>query len=45
MAAIALVGLRYLEEDNGRRRELADLYDRQLAGNPRVWRGWRPGRS
>ncbi len=32
MAAIALVGLRYLDEDNARRRALAALYDEALAG-------------
>jgi dTDP-4-amino-4,6-dideoxygalactose transaminase len=32
MAAMALVGLRYLEEDNARRRELAGRYDAALAG-------------
>ena len=36
MAAIALVALRYVEEDNARRRELADRYDRQLAGHPQI---------
>jgi dTDP-4-amino-4,6-dideoxygalactose transaminase len=32
MAAIALVGLRYLEEDNAFRRKLADRYDATLRG-------------
>lgn len=36
MAAIALVALRYLEEDNARRRDLADRYDRLLTGHPRI---------
>ncbi len=31
MAAMALVGLRYLEEDNARRREIAGWYDEELA--------------
>jgi len=37
-AAIALVQLRYLEEDNVRRREIAALYDQWLAPLPKVRR-------
>jgi dTDP-4-amino-4,6-dideoxygalactose transaminase len=36
MAALGLVGLRYLEQDNTQRRELAKWYDEELAGNRRV---------
>jgi dTDP-4-amino-4,6-dideoxygalactose transaminase len=32
MAAMALVGLKYLDQDNVRRREIAALYDRAFAG-------------
>ncbi len=32
MAAMALVGLRYLEKDNARRREIAGWYEEELAG-------------
>lgn len=35
MAAVALVGLRYLEADNQRRRELCLLYERMLRDDPR----------
>ncbi len=34
MAALALVGLRYLEEDNQRRREIANWYDELLRNMP-----------
>jgi dTDP-4-amino-4,6-dideoxygalactose transaminase len=36
MAAIALVGLRYLDHDNSYRRQLAEWYTRALKGNPRI---------
>jgi dTDP-4-amino-4,6-dideoxygalactose transaminase len=36
MAALALVGLRYLEADNGERRRLATWYDDELADAPGV---------
>ncbi|HPC82456.1 MAG TPA: DegT/DnrJ/EryC1/StrS family aminotransferase [Thermoanaerobaculaceae bacterium] len=36
MAAIALVGLRHLDEDNAYRRRLASWYDEALAGAPRI---------
>ena len=32
MAAMGLVGLKYLDEDNSRRREIAELYDKELKG-------------
>jgi dTDP-4-amino-4,6-dideoxygalactose transaminase len=38
MAALALVGLKYLDEDNRRRRELAALYDEALGGDARIER-------
>ncbi len=38
MAAMGLVGLRYLEADNERRREICSLYDAELAGSPTVER-------
>ena len=38
MAALGLVGLRYLEADNARRREIASWYDEELAGEPAVTR-------
>lgn len=38
MAAMGLVALRYLEQDNVRRRELAGWYEELLAGEPRVTR-------
>ena len=38
MAAMGLVGLRYLEEDNRYRREIAGWYDADLAGTPAVER-------
>lgn len=38
MAAIGLVALRYLEEDNARRRSVAARYDRLLEGDPRIGR-------
>ncbi|MFY9552554.1 MAG: DegT/DnrJ/EryC1/StrS family aminotransferase [Thermoanaerobaculia bacterium] len=38
MAAMALVGLRYLEEDNTRRRHLCERYDTRLDGAPGVER-------
>jgi dTDP-4-amino-4,6-dideoxygalactose transaminase len=49
MAALALVGLRHLEEDNDRRRALAGAYDTALAGATGVARvpmaaGCRPSR-
>lgn len=34
MASMALVGLKYLEEDNLRRRELCDLYDKGFKDTP-----------
>lgn len=36
MAALGLVGLRYLEEDNTVRRRIADWYEEDLAGAPGV---------
>lgn len=36
MAAMALVGLRYLEQDNAFRRELSARYDDHLAGAPGI---------
>jgi dTDP-4-amino-4,6-dideoxygalactose transaminase len=36
MAAVGLVALRYLDADNGRRRELCAIYDRELAGRSGV---------
>jgi dTDP-4-amino-4,6-dideoxygalactose transaminase len=49
MAALGLVGLRYLEEDNAHRRRLAAVYDGALEGQSRVSRvpiapGCRPSR-
>jgi len=38
MAAMALVALKYLDEDNARRREICDLYDRYLEGQPGIVR-------
>jgi dTDP-4-amino-4,6-dideoxygalactose transaminase len=32
MAALALVGLRYLDQDNARRRQIGDMYRHRLAG-------------
>ncbi|MCP4655083.1 MAG: DegT/DnrJ/EryC1/StrS family aminotransferase [bacterium] len=37
-AAMALVGLRYLDEDNAYRRQIAAWYDEELAGTPRIER-------
>jgi dTDP-4-amino-4,6-dideoxygalactose transaminase len=36
MAALGLVGLKYLEEDNQQRRQLAAWYDEALAGDKRI---------
>lgn len=36
MAAIGLVQLRYLDEDNARRREIVSWYHANLAGDPRI---------
>lgn len=36
MAAIALVQLKYLDEDNAYRRKLVELYDRLFAANPNI---------
>ena len=36
MAALGLVGLRYLEQDNGWRRELAGWYDNELSADTRI---------
>jgi dTDP-4-amino-4,6-dideoxygalactose transaminase len=36
MAALGLVGLKYLEEDNDQRRRLAAWYDEELGGNERI---------
>lgn len=36
MAAIALAQLPYLGEENARRREIADMYDKAFAGNPNI---------
>ena len=38
MAALGLVGLRYLDRDNARRRELAAWYDEELAADMRIGR-------
>lgn len=38
MAAIGLVSLRYLDQDNAYRRQLADWYDKLLADEPRIER-------
>ena len=38
MAAIGLVSLKYLEADNGYRRQLADWYDAGLSGAPAIKR-------
>jgi len=38
MAAIGLVALRHLDEDNARRREIAARYDALLAADPRIGR-------
>lgn len=38
MAAMALVSLRYLDEDNARRREICALYDELLAGHAKIER-------
>ena len=43
MAALGLVGLRYLEEDNGRRREIAGWYDEALQSVSAVRRIPQPG--
>ena len=36
MAAIALVQLKYLDEENARRREIVAMYNRGFAGNPNI---------
>lgn len=36
MAAIALVQLKYLDEENARRREIVDMYNKAFAGNPNI---------
>jgi dTDP-4-amino-4,6-dideoxygalactose transaminase len=36
MAALALVGLKYLDEDNAERRRIAALYDELLEGHPGI---------
>lgn len=36
MAAIALVQLRYLDEDNAYRRFIADIYDKEFEGNDKI---------
>ena len=38
MAAMALVALKYLDEDNARRREISALYDAALEGKPGIER-------
>lgn len=38
MAALGLVGLRYLDRDNAQRRELAAWYDEELASDTRIGR-------
>lgn len=38
MAAIALVSLRNLDEDNARRRQIGEWYDARLAGQPSIQR-------
>ena len=36
MASMGLVGLKYLDEDNSRRREICELYDKGLSSNPKI---------
>ena len=36
MAAIALVQLKYLDEENARRREIVEAYDRAFEGNENI---------
>lgn len=36
MAAIALVQLKYLDEDNARRRAIANMYNEAFKGNPKI---------
>jgi dTDP-4-amino-4,6-dideoxygalactose transaminase len=36
MASMGLVGLKYLDEDNKRRREICDLYDKGLLNNSKI---------
>ena len=38
MAALGLVAIKYLEEDNDHRRRLAAWYDEELAGDPKIER-------
>lgn len=38
MAAMALVSLKYIDEDNARRRQISALYDTYLAGKPGITR-------
>jgi dTDP-4-amino-4,6-dideoxygalactose transaminase len=45
MAALGLVGLRYLEQDNRQRREIAQWYEEGLAGESRVQRVPQPPES
>ena len=36
MASMGLVGLKYLDEDNQRRREICELYDKAFKNNPKI---------
>jgi len=36
MASMGLIGLKYLDEDNARRREICDLYNKELSNNPKI---------
>ena len=36
MASMGLVSLKYLDEDNKRRREICDIYDKGLKNNPKI---------
>ena len=38
MAAIRLVSIKYVDEDNARRRQIAAWYDDELAASPRIAR-------
>jgi dTDP-4-amino-4,6-dideoxygalactose transaminase len=36
MASMAIVGLKYLDEDNERRREICEMYDKHFENNPKI---------
>jgi dTDP-4-amino-4,6-dideoxygalactose transaminase len=36
MASMGIVGLKYLDEDNKRRREICDIYDKGFKNNPKI---------